>query len=117
MRTKYLFLLSVFVCAWWGPAIGYAADAGGVWDAKVMGAKIRAYVRQNGTQLSGVAKVRPSGGKTSTYHITGSIKGNKVYMTHHKGHSFSGTLKGTRKMVGVLTTSGGHSVSVTAIRK
>ncbi len=117
MKTKYLFLISFLVCALCAPAIGYAVDAGGVWDAKVMGAKIRAYIEQHGSQLTGFAKVKAPNGKSSTYHFAGSINGNQVQVAHHKGDSFSGTLTGPRKMVGVLRTRNGESVSVTAKRR
>jgi hypothetical protein len=117
LKPKYLLMVCLVVGALCAPATGSAADAGGVWDANVMGAKIRAYVEQKGSQLSGVAKVRTPNGKRSTYHFAGSINGNQVQVAHYTGHSFSGTLTGPRKMVGVLKTRNGQSVSVTAKRR
>jgi hypothetical protein len=117
LKSKYLLLTTLCLCALCLPAMGYAADAGGVWDAKVMGAKIRAYVEQHGTMLSGVARVSAPNGKKSTYHFTGSVNGNQIQVAHHKGHSFSGNITGPRTMVGVLRTRNGQSVSVTASRR
>ena len=117
VKRKYLLLVAAFVCMSWLPATGYAADASGQWVAKVMGSKIRAFVEQHGTRLSGLAKVRASNGKNATYHFVGTINGNQIQVAHHNGHSFSGVLTGPKKMEGVLTTRGGHSVSITATRK
>jgi hypothetical protein len=117
LKKKYLLLISVFVCVSWLPAIGYGAEASGEWVAKIMGAKIRAFVEQHGTELSGFAKIKAPNGKNSTYHFAGSIDGNRVHMAHHHGHSFSGQLTSSRTMEGVLRTKGGQSVPVTATRK
>ncbi len=79
--------------------------------------RFAAYIQQDGNQLSGFAKVRAPTGKRSTYHFAGSINGTHVQVAHHHGHSFTGTLVGPRKMVGVLRTKNGESVSVTARRR
>ncbi len=76
----------------------------------VMGARVRGTVERRGDDLRGVVYVSPPFGKKNTYHFTGKIQGNRVFASHHSGHSFQGEIVGGRRIVGVVTSRRGTRI-------
>ena len=93
------------------------ADASGEYETWVFGSRVKAYVKQSGKNISGVAHIYAPFGKKNTYHFTGKIDRGRVVASHFQGHFFQGSYDGQGRISGVITTKNGHRINISAPRR
>jgi len=96
------------------PVAVLGTDRSYKWETSAMGVRIKVTATTIGEQVSGIAYVFRPSGKKDTYHFSGRMEGERISVSHHSRHSFSGTLTPQGKVVGVLTTRTGQRIPISA---
>jgi hypothetical protein len=116
-KMKKFMSVTVLIVSTILPAMVLGWNADGTWEARTMGAKIKADMQQQGDQITGVARVYPPAGKKVIYHFYGRVEGDRITASHPDGHAFRGKFVSPGRIAGSLTTKDGHSLSITASRR
>jgi len=104
-----LALLLIFILA----SSTFAQDSySGVWETSQLCNKIIAHVKHEGDFLSGVVTIYEILGEDLTYHFAGTLKEDKVEVSHHEGHVFRGKILSNGKITGLLTTKTGVRIKI-----
>jgi hypothetical protein len=110
-RTRGALIALVVALCLTGAAL--AADRSYKWEGSALGVRIKVTATAKGEQVSGVAHI-VTPGKKDTYHFSGTLEGNRLNVSHHSGHVFSGTLSPEGRVEGVLTTKTGQRIPISA---
>ncbi len=90
----------------------FCGNITGAWCGKILGSRIDVTFVQDKKEFKGVANLTDIMGAKNTYHVAGSVLGDKVKGRHGSGHTFAGKLVNPNTIEVVLTLKSGKTFEV-----